>query len=80
MFQHYGFHNAAIETSLKLARQFTFSNMAKRPVGQTGDQQHVRSGKPGQWRELFSDSHIEAVKSGLGELLIRWGYEKDQDW
>ena len=80
MFRHYGFVDSAVETCLELARQFSFSKIAQRGVGQTSNNRHLRSGKPGQWRELFSDVHVEAVKSQFGELLIRWGYEENQDW
>ena len=39
-----------------------------------------RSGKIGKWRESFSDAHKTLFKDVAGDLLIRLGYEKDNDW
>jgi hypothetical protein len=39
-----------------------------------------RKGKPGNWREHFSAHNIAVFKEYTGDLLIRLGYEKDQDW
>jgi hypothetical protein len=39
-----------------------------------------RSGKTGGWREHFSDEHKKLFKDVAGDLLVRLGYEKDNDW
>jgi hypothetical protein len=39
-----------------------------------------RSGKPGAWRKHFKAEHIALFKEISGDLLIRLGYEKDQNW
>lgn len=39
-----------------------------------------RSGKTGGWREHFTDEHKRLFKDVTGNLLIRLGYEKDNDW
>ena len=39
-----------------------------------------RSGKIGGWRLAFSDEHKTQFKETTGDLLIRLGYESDQDW
>jgi len=39
-----------------------------------------RSGKPGKWRESFSDDHKATFKKIAGDLLIRLGYEDDYEW
>ena len=39
-----------------------------------------RSGKAGAWREQFSEANKRLFKDVAGELLIRLGYERDQDW
>lgn len=39
-----------------------------------------RKGKPGNWREHFTDQNIRLFKEETGDLLTRWGYEKDLDW
>lgn len=39
-----------------------------------------RSGKTGDWREHFTEEHKELFKDVTGDLLVRLGYEKDNDW
>jgi sulfotransferase 6B1 len=39
-----------------------------------------RSGKTGEWKKHFTPQHKKIFKDVAGELLIRLGYEKDQDW
>ncbi len=39
-----------------------------------------RSGKTGEWRKYFKPEHTRLFKEAAGELLIRLGYEKDNDW
>ncbi len=39
-----------------------------------------RSGKTGEWKKHFTDEHKKIFKESTGDLLIRLGYEKDNDW
>lgn len=39
-----------------------------------------RSGKPGAWQRNFNNEHKSLLKDLSGDLLIRLGYEKDQNW
>jgi hypothetical protein len=39
-----------------------------------------RSGKAGGWREHFTEEHKKLFKDRAGDLLVRLGYEKDNDW
>jgi hypothetical protein len=39
-----------------------------------------RSGKTGGWRERFSPENKRLFKEVTGDLLIRLGYEKGNDW
>ncbi len=39
-----------------------------------------RSGKTGAWREHFRDEHKVLFKDVAGDLLVRLGYEKNNDW
>ena len=39
-----------------------------------------RSGKTGEWRKHFNDTHKKIFKDVAGDLLIRLGYEKDTNW
>lgn len=39
-----------------------------------------RSGKTGAWREHFTNEHKELFKDLAGDLLVKLGYEKTNDW
>jgi hypothetical protein len=39
-----------------------------------------RSGKTGDWREHFTEEHKKLFKDVAGDLLVRLGYETDNDW
>jgi len=39
-----------------------------------------RSGKTGEWKKYFTDEHKKIFKDAAGELLLKLGYEKNNDW
>ena len=39
-----------------------------------------RSGKTGEWKKYFKDEHKKIFKEAAGDLLIRLGYVKDNNW
>jgi len=39
-----------------------------------------RSGKTGGWRQYFTEEHKSLFKDVAGDLLVRLGYEKNNDW
>jgi hypothetical protein len=39
-----------------------------------------RSGKTDEWKKYFTDAHKKIFKEVAGDLLIRLGYEKDNNW
>ena len=39
-----------------------------------------RSGRTGAWREYFTEEHKKLFKDAAGNLLVRLGYEKDNNW
>lgn len=39
-----------------------------------------RKAQPGNWREYFTEANKAAFKTAAGDILIRLGYEKDQNW
>jgi len=39
-----------------------------------------RSGKSGSWRDHFTDEHKRLFKDVAGDLLVRLGYEPNNDW
>jgi hypothetical protein len=39
-----------------------------------------RSGKTGEWKKHFTEEHKSIFKEAAGDLLIRLGYERADDW
>lgn len=39
-----------------------------------------RSGKTGGWKEYFTEEHKKLFKDVAGDLLVKLGYEKSNDW
>jgi hypothetical protein len=39
-----------------------------------------RSGKTGGWREFFTSEHKKLFKDVAGDLVVRLGYEGNNDW
>lgn len=80
IFTHYGFNREAIDVSLEIVEQFSFKNVSKRSVGDVKKQTHLRSGQPGEWKDIFSEQHKHKFKELFGDGLIALGYETDNDW
>lgn len=70
-----------IETSSELA--FKDRSSCLDTVVQTvnpGRSPTFRKGAVGEWQQHFTDEHKEMFKSETGDLLVRLGYEQDEDW
>jgi hypothetical protein len=39
-----------------------------------------RSGKTGEWKKYFTDDHKKIFKEAAGSLLVKLGYEKNDNW
>ena len=47
---------------------------------QPGKSRTFRTGKAGGWREHFTEEHKRLFLDTAGDLLVRLGYEKNNDW
>ncbi len=79
IFKHYGFTNSAIESGLKIVEKFSFKN-AKKKKNDSKKKSHLRSGRSGEWKEVFSEYQKNQCKQIMGDVLIKLGYESDYDW
>lgn len=60
---------------------YSFKKMSKgRKVGEENTDSHYRKGKAGDWRNHFSERHKDLFKEKYGRLLIKLGYERDDNW
>jgi hypothetical protein len=39
-----------------------------------------RSGKTGEWEKYYNEEHKQLFKAAAGDILIKLGYEKDNNW
>ena len=39
-----------------------------------------RSGKTGEWKKYFTEEHKDIFKEVAGDLLVKLGYENNNDW
>lgn len=80
IFSHYGFKPAAIEIGCEAAEKYTLRNVAIWEIGNPKGKSHFRSGEVAQWREIFQPSHKALFKQLYPDILVKLGYEKDNEW
>jgi hypothetical protein len=80
LFKHFGFNEEGVRIGLLMAEKYSFKNVTKRKVGQEATKNHLRSGKVGQWKEIFTEDHKALFKELTGDSLIKMGYEQNQNW
>ena len=61
--------------------KYSFANLSNgRTRGQEDSSSHYRKGQPGDWRNHFDSSHVDYFKKLYNPLLLKLGYEADEDW
>ena len=84
IFKHYSFNEKAIKNCINIAEQFNFKNQSKRKLETIKrtikHNLHLRSGRIGEWQELFTEDHKQQFKELFGDILIKLGYETSNDW
>jgi hypothetical protein len=73
-FEFLGFSGPALEQALESAWRLSLFS------GQVPQTPHVRSGRPGQWREHFRKAHGQRFLELFGNTLVDLGYEADHAW
>lgn len=64
-----------------VCQKYSFERMSGgRSKGQEDASSHLRSGKPGNWREHFTPALIARFKELHGGHLVACGYETGMDW
>lgn len=79
------FNFLGVDTSEKVVERAvssaSFEKLAKgRKRGQEDVSSFYRKGVAGDWKSLFTERDKQIYKEEAGELLIRLGYERDDNW
>jgi hypothetical protein len=53
---------------------YRIQRVAGRSIGEVKEGSHLRSGKPGQWREVLSPKNMALFRELTGDLVERLGY------
>ena len=80
IFKKYGFNEKEIKTALKIVDKYSFQKRAKRDLGVEKRKSHFRKGTSGDWKNYFKELHKSEFKNQYGDILIKLGYEKDNNW
>lgn len=80
LFTHWGINSDYLNDCLDISRAHHMTKKTGRKIGEIDFNSHMRSGKPGQWKEYFNDDHKQYFKNHFEDLLIKTGYEKNNDW
>ena len=69
------------ETVRRCIKSTSFEKMSGgRKPGDEDPASFFRKGIAGDWKNVFNERDRQAFKEEAGELLIKLGYEKDNDW
>ncbi|ACB51554.1 hypothetical protein cce_2204 [Crocosphaera subtropica ATCC 51142] len=69
------------ETALGIIYENRFQKKTKgRTIGTEDVKSHYRKGVAGDWKNHFNDEHIKVFKKKYSNLLIKLGYENDDNW
>ena len=64
----------------KIAKQYSFENVAKRKAGIENRHSFLRKGIAGDWRNNFTRESRVLFNQYAGDELIKLGYEIDESW
>jgi tetratricopeptide (TPR) repeat protein len=74
-------HKVTLEQVQAITGKYSFRNLSQgRPAGQEDPYSHFRKGQAGDWRNHFEPMHIDYFKKLYNPLLLKLGYEIDEDW
>ena len=69
------------QTARSIIVKHNFAKKTKgRLPGQENPSHHYRKGVSGDWKNHFTEKHKKYFKENFNDLLIKLGYEKDDNW
>lgn len=82
-FEFVGFFDLGLSDKLFLMimEEFSFEKMSGgRKKGEEDTDSHYRKGVHGDWVNHFTDQHKDYFKEHHNDLLVKYGYESDDNW
>jgi len=64
----------------EVVQKYSFENQTKRKKGEENAKSFLRKGIRGDWKNYFGNKEKEVFKEYSKNVLIRLGYEENQDW
>ncbi len=64
----------------EVVRKYSFENQTNREKGVENTQSFLRKGISGDWMNKYSDKAKKTYKKYGGKMLIKLGYEQNDDW
>jgi len=80
IFSHYGFTGQDHAIAMATAKRCSFSSVSGRRLGEEDRGSYMRNGLPGDWRRHFAADHKKRFKELFPGVLVKLGYEADEDW
>ena len=68
------------ETAKQCVDATSFERMSKRKRGEEDSSSFFRKGVAGDWKNVFTEQDKIIFKEVTGDLLIKLGYENDENW
>jgi hypothetical protein len=76
LFRFYGLSDRAIARGVEIASEHSFHAKTGRRIGQTSEHAHLRSGRPGEWRDVLDGEHLFRLAALVGDAAGALGYER----
>jgi hypothetical protein len=74
-FRHFGFRDREVRAGLDIVERMSFNRVSGRDVGEVVAANHLRSGRPGDWRAHLTTDHLDRWEELAGDALTRLGYD-----
>ncbi len=81
LYGRFGFTTKEARFLSDLCKESTFIKLSGgRQPGETDKNHHFRNGKAGDWKNYFSEENKEKFKDKYNYILLKYGFEQDENW
>lgn len=80
IFHKFELNEVQMEQALSVVEKLTFEKLSGRKPGEENRKSHFRKGVPGDWKNHFTEEHKKTFKQMYPSVLVKLGYEQNEDW